>query len=423
MSSIPLWAQIVLVIFLLCCSAFFSISETSMTSINRLKIQHLPQKNKVARVLYLLDHIEDTLSVILIGNNLLNTVVTVLVTTLAMNAFGKNDLVLSVTTAIISSLIILFCEIIPKVLGATFSQSIALNIAGILQVLRIMFLPLIILIRKAIRLLFKVLSINMEKDDNINAEELKNMVTDNQHFNLKQRNVLHNFLELSDITINDVMTPKNRIEAINLDDDLDTIIEQVCSSYHNKLLVYKNNMNELLGILHIRNIVYLLNNQELSKENIQAKLIEPYYIPENVRALQQLELFQIKKKRLAIVVNEYGEIRGIVTLEDILEQVVGEFTTSIPMMDNIHQDEHGWYKVHANTSLHDIEKVLGVDLIHKATTINGLILDELGFIPDNALCFTWNDFYIEILQVEDLAVKTARIKLSSHMSAIAWHID
>jgi Mg2+/Co2+ transporter CorB len=408
--QLPLWIQILIVFILLCFSAFFSISETSLMSVNRLKIKHLATKNKAARVLeYLLTHIENTLSVILIGNNLLNTLVTVLVTTLAVSAFGDNQWVLSITTALISCLIILFCEIIPKVLGATYSEPIALKISVILRVLGFLLSPLIYLINAFLNQLFKLFNISTEKIDQISVDEMKTMVLENHHLNLQQRLVIHDFLALNEISINEVMTPKSKIEAINLDDDLDDILEQITNSYHSKLLVYQGDLNQLLGILHIRKVIGLLQKKQLEKEMIIEELIAPHYIPENISATQQFENFQKAQKRMGIIVDEYGNVKGLITIEDILEQMIGEFTTSTPKQEILTAQADGSYIINASTPLRDIERQFKIEIEHPAATVNGLLLDELKFIPEYPISFAWQKKIIfEVMQSDDFSIKTVR---------------
>lgn len=411
MDQLPLWLQAFIVFILLCASAFFSISETSLMSVNRIRIKQLANKNRAAKILeYLLTHIENTLSVILIGNNLLNTLVTVLVTTLAVSAFGDNQWVLSITTALISCLIILFCEIIPKVLGASYPEKIALKISYILRFLSFLLKPLIFFINFFLNQLFKLFDLDTKQTEQMSVEDIKTMVLETKHLNHRQRHVLHDFLNLNDVNINEMMTPKSKIEALNLDDDMDEILEQITNSYHSKLLVYKGDINQLLGILHIRKVIPMLQKKDIAKEMIQEALVEPYYIPESISAIQQFENFQKQQKRMGIIVDEYGNIKGLITLEDILEQMVGEFTTSMPRQEIFIAHADGSFVMDASTPLRDLEKQFAIEIDHHAATINGLLLEELQMIPEHPISFVWKkNMVFEVLQTDDFSIKMVRL--------------
>lgn len=409
MDTLPIWLQSVIVIALLTGAAFFSTSETSIMAV-RHKVNQLALKGRSGRYLKsLIEQTENTLSLILIGNNILNTLTTVLVTSLALKMFGSNDMVLSITTAIISCVIILLCEILPKVLGASFAQKIALSIALPLYIMLWLCKPLIWVVNKIIHALFVVLNINIQNSEQVTLEDIKTMMLETRYLNNNQRSILNNFFKLSEITVNEVMTPKSKIEAINLNDSLDLIISQIASSYHNKLLVFDVQFNKVVGILHVRKIIHLLRKNDLNKQTLKEVLVEPYYIPENVHVSKQLEYFQKHQERMGLVVNEYGEIKGLVTLEDILEELIGKFTTSIPQNQLLIKQKDGSYLLDASISLRDVEKYFNVNIDHKASTLNGLLLDYLGFIPDNPISFKLCGLMFEIIQTDDYGIKIVKI--------------
>ncbi len=415
MENLPLWAQALLIVLLLCFSAFFSTSETSMMSINKHRLNYLiTQGNKKAkRTQKLLSRSEDVLSTVLIGNNLINTLVTVLVTSLAVSAFGDNQTVLSITTALVSCLIIIFCEIVPKVLGASFSESIAFKVSGILRVMVFCIYPVIICINYLVKLLFKILGINMETQQNLTQQEIRSMVLDSSIFSTHYRNVLLNFFDLENLNINDVMTPKSKIEGINIEQDIEDIIEQLNNSYHNKLLVYEKNIDKPLGILHIRKILPYIKKNQLNITILRKLLSDIYYIPQHTSAIKQLQLFQDMQERMAIIVDEYGDIQGLVTLEDILEQLVGEFTTSIPKVNDYMQDDEGYYILDASLSLRTLNRDLKTSFnISNAKTLNGLLIEYLQDIPDSDICVKIDNAKFEITQVNEYGIKNVKLKLN-----------
>jgi Mg2+/Co2+ transporter CorB len=414
LENLPLWAQAFLIILLLCFSAFFSTSETSMMSINKHRLNYLVnQGNKKAkRTQKLLSRSEDVLSTVLIGNNLINTLVTVLVTSLAVSAFGDNQAVLSITTAIVSCLIIVFCEIIPKVLGASFSEGIAFKVSGILRGMVFCIYPIIICINYLVALLFKLLGINMQTQHTLTQQEIRSMVLESSIFSPHYRNVLLNFFDLENLNIDDVMTPKSKIEGINIDQDIEDIIYQLTNCYHNKLLVYEKNIDTPLGILHIRKILPYIKKNQLDISTLRKLLSDIYYIPSHTSAIKQLQLFQDTQERIAIIVDEYGDIQGLITLEDILEQLVGEFTTSIPKINDYTQDEEGYYILDASLSLRILNRDLKTQFdVDQAKTLNGLLIEYLQDIPDSDVCLKIANTKVEITQVNECGIKNVKLKI------------
>ncbi len=414
MDNIPLWAQALLIILLLLFSAFFSTSETSMMSLNKHRLNFLVNQGhrKAKRTKKLLDKTEDVLSAVLIGNNIINTLVTVLVTTLAVSAFGDNQTVLSVTTAIVSALIIIFCEIIPKVLGASFSETIAFRVSGILRIIVIAIYPIIVSINYIVKFLFRVLSINTLEKETVTPQEIRAMVLDSSIFSLHYRNILINFFDLEKLSINDVMTPKSKIEAININQDIESITKQLKNCYHNKLLVYEKNIDKPLGILHIRKTISYIEDNSLCINTIRGLLTEIYYIPQHISAIKQLQYFQDRQERMGVIVDEYGEIQGLVTLEDILEQLVGEFTTSIPRVDDYTKDKNGYYILDASINLRELNRNLKTAFdTDSAKTLNGMLIEYLQDIPDSDVCVKIANAVIEITQTDEYAIKSVKLKV------------
>ncbi len=418
MNELPLWAKILLVVILLLCSAFFSISETSMMSINRHRLNFLSQQGhkSAKRTKNVLEKTDDVLSLVLIGNNLINTLLTVLITSLAVYSFGDNQTVLSITTAIVSCLIIMFCEIIPKVIGASSAEFIAFKISLIIKYLLIIMKPFLLITNGTVNLLFNIFGINIDGKSAFSKQELKSIVLESSAFSLHHRNVLSNLFDLDHLSIKDVMTPKSKIEAINIHNSLEQIIEKIKNCYHSKLLVYDKNLDRPLGILHIRKTISYMQNGQINKDIIQNILTKPYYVPQHTSAIKQLQQFQHNQQRLGIVVDEYGEIKGLVTIEDILEQLIGEFTTSSnPKNTEYEKDSNGYYIIDASITLRELYLDLGLQFdAKKMSTLNGLLLNYLQYIPTSDISVKINNVIIEVIQVDEYGIKKVKLKPLSY---------
>ena len=284
MDHIPLWAQICAIFLLLFFSAFFSISETSMMALNRHRLKHLANQGSLrARVTQgLLAKTDQLLSVILIGNNLINTIIPVLTTSIALRTFGHNNLVLSVTTGVVAFLIIVFAEIAPKIVGATYPEKVALPASLVLSPLMRVARPVVWFVNLFANGVLRVLHINTKggRDQRLSTEELRTIVLESGNFMpTKHRSILLNLFDLENITVDDVMIPRRRIEALDFDAPFDTILHQLETCYHNKLVVYQGDIDRVLGVLHVRKTLSALHNQEFERETLRELLAEPYFVP------------------------------------------------------------------------------------------------------------------------------------------------
>jgi Mg2+/Co2+ transporter CorB len=272
--------------------------------------------------------------------------------------------------------------------------------------------PIIISINKIVNLLFKVLSINTQEQQTVTPQEIRSMVLDSSIFSLHYRNILLNFFDLEAISINDVMTPKSKIECININQDVEIIIKQLKTCYHNKLLVYEKNIDKPIGILHVRKTISYIEENELTTDIIRNLLTEIYYIPQHISAIKQLQYFQDRQERMGVIVDEYGEIQGLVTLEDILEQLVGEFTTSIPRLNNYTKDKDGYYVLDASINIRELNRDLKTKFdTDGAKTLNGMLIEYLQDIPDSDICVKINNVIIEITQTDEYAIKSVKLKV------------
>ena len=412
----PWWAQFSLVLILLAVSAFFSITETSMMAANRHRIRHLANRgHKGAKhTQELLGRTEALLSVILIGNNLVNTIVPVLLTGIALHAFGNNASVLSISTGIAAILIIIFCEITPKVIGATHPERISIATSWIIRPLIVVLKPVTWLINLFVTLLLKLFRVNTDANKNtqMSAEELRSVVLESTHFiPNKHRSILVNLFNLENIQVDDVMTPRARMEVLDLARPIEEVIHQLETCYHNKLPVCEEDSDKVIGILAVRKALSLLGDEELTHANFKNLLSEPYFIPSGTPVLQQLQYFQENQERVGLVVDEYGMVQGLVTIEDILEELIGEFTTSLPdLAIKTKWSNDGTYLADGSTSLRDLNRILGLNLsLEGPKTLNGLLLETLEDIPDNNVSIKIDHVVMEIIQVDEQIIKTVRI--------------
>jgi len=415
--QIPLWAQIGAVFVLLFCSGFFSISETAMMALNRHRLKYLVSKGAFgARTTQsLLARTDQLLGVVLIGNNLLNTIVPVLTTSIALRTFGRDNLVLSIATGIVAFLIIVFAEITPKIVGATYPEKIALPASVIIAPLMRLLKPVIWLVNLFSNAILLVLHINTKggRDQRLTTEELRAIVLESGSFMpTKHRSILLNLFDLENISVDDVMIPRRRIESLDFDAPFEDILRQLETCYHNKLIAYQGDIDRVLGVLHVRKTLAALHKQELTRETLRELLTDPYFVPSGTPVFQQLQYFQETRQRTALVVNEYGELEGLVTPEDILEELIGEFTTTIPRSASTRTGwtENGECIVAGSMPLRELNRWLHIGLpTDGPKTLNGLILETLEEIPEGDVCLQIGDVQLEVMQSDDQAVRTVKL--------------
>ena len=417
MDQIPLWAQICAVFILLVCSSFFSISETAMMALNRHRLKYLASHGTLGAktTQNLLGRTDLLLTVILIGNNLFNTIIPVLTTSIALHTFGRNNLVLSVATGLVAFLIIVFAEITPKIVGATFPEKIALPASLVIAPLMRVTKPVVWFVNEFANGLLRILHINTTKagEHRLSTEELRTIVLESGNFMpTKHRSILLNLFDLENITVDDVMIPRRRIEALDFDAPLEEILHQLETCYHNKLIVYQGDIERVLGVLHVRKTLSALHNQELERETMRELLDEPYFVPSGTPVFQQLQYFQESRHRIALVVNEYGEMEGLVTPEDIIEELIGEFTTTMPRSG---AGRGGWNEdgeciVPGSMPLRELNRWLHLTLpTNGPKTLNGLILEVLEEIPEGDVCVQIGDAKLEVMRSDDQAVRTVKL--------------
>lgn len=417
MDNISTSTLFIVLAVLLTLSGFFSASETAMMAINRYRLKHQAEKgHRGARLtLALLNKTDKLLGVILLGNNLVNTAAATLSTVLAIRLFGEGEVTLFVATSVLTFLILVFSEVTPKVIGASFPERIAYPASFVLTPLLRLAYPIVWFVNLFVQGLLKLLRIKPRQDDDSNMlglEELRTVVMESSKLLPRtHRKIMLNLLDLERITVDDVMTPRNQIEAIDLNTEPEKLAQQISTSHHTRLLVFDGSLDQVSGILHVRRVLHPLSSGELTVDTLKEVLQEPYYVPAGTPLFTQLRHFQENQKRLAIVVDEYGELQGLVTLEDLLEEMVGEFTTQAPsQMGWLRQMEDGSWMVEGSALVRHINRKLGLALpLEGPKTLNGLLLECLESIPEAGVSIKIGDIPIEIVQTQDRAVKVARI--------------
>lgn len=406
-----------ILLLLLVFSGFFSGSETGMMAINRYRLNTLVRKgNRSAKLVNrLLGRVDKLLGSILFGNTLVNVAAAALANIIILRLFGQNDWAILSGTLALTFVILVFSEIMPKILAASHPERIALPASYILAPMITLFQPVVSVATALAKGMLWLLRIRIETDhgkQKITMEELRGLVLDAGHFlPRKHQKMLLNLVDLERITVNDVMIPRNQIEALDINTDANELRQQIITCHHTLLPVYADTPSSIIGILHIKRVPALLQAGTLDAAQLREILHEPYFIPSDTPLLRQLQQFQERHARLGLVVDEYGELLGLVTLENILEEIVGEFTTQSPAQTGkFLRQEDGSLLLEGSSSLRELNRKLGLHLpLDSAKTLNGLILEHLEEIPEAGTSLKVAGYPIEIIQTQDRIVKVARI--------------
>jgi Mg2+/Co2+ transporter CorB len=416
LDNIPLSALLIALAVLLVASAYFSLTETSMMAINRYRLRHLVKEgHRSARwVSDLLEHTDRLLGVILLGNNLLNAASALIVGEITRRAFGDSQFALAIATGAATFFILVFSEITPKILGAAYPEKIALPSSYILTPMLKLFYPVVWFVNLFVSGLLWILRLKPKTAEEhvLTMEELRTLVMEGGHYiPPKHQTILLNLFELENITVDDIMTPRHRIDAINIDASIEEIREQLATSHHTRVPVYAGELDNIVGVLHVRRVLHQSRVGELSAETLKEIMTEPYFIPAGTPLFTQLQNFQETARRVGLVVDEYGELRGMLTLEDVLEEVVGEFTSNAPSRTVLYQkQEDGSVLVEGTCLVRLLNRKLGMKFgVDGPKTVNGLVLEHFEDIPEVGTTLKIDNYPIEIVQTQDRMVKTVRI--------------
>ncbi len=404
-----------ILITLLFISAFFSSSETGMMSLNRYRLRHLVQggHTSATRVEKLLSRPDRLIGLILIGNNLVNILASAIATVIAIRLYGDYGVVIA--TVALTVVVLIFAEVTPKTLAALYPERVAFPASLILRPLMVLLYPAVWMINAISNGLLAIFRINPRggEDTAISSEELRTIVNEaGALIPRRHQDMLVSILDLEKVTVDDIMVPRNEIYGIDVTQDWKTISRRLMQSPHTKVLLYRDNIDDALGFIHARDALRLLAKDEFSKSNLMRAVRELYYIPEATPLNVQLVKFQRNKERIGLIVDEYGDIQGLVTLDDILEEIVGDFTTTISptLSDEIKPQDDGSYLIEGSASIRDINKELGWELPNDGPrSLNGLILEYLEDIPEANIGLRLAGYPIEILEVENNMVKLVRV--------------
>jgi Mg2+/Co2+ transporter CorB len=417
MDDVSLSWMVGALVVLLIVSGFFSIAETSMMAINRYRLKHMVAQGHggAARVERLLKRTDRLLGAILIGNNLVNAASATLASLIAVGLFGQGKFAYAVSTLAISFLIIVFAEITPKVVGATYPEKLAPALAYLLVPIQWLLQPGVWFVNLFVRPLLLLIGIRPEENTEmlkLSPEEIRTLVLESSSFMPKKHfSILMNLFDVGAVTVQDIMVPRARIESIKLDDDIETIVHHLVTSYHQRLPVFRSALGEVVGVLQLKKVLAALPTGTLDKEALQALLSEPYFVPASTPVLSQMQYFQENRERIALVVDEYGELMGLVTLEDIIEEIIGKFTTSLPTAGPaLAWDKSGTATAEGTMPVREVNRALGLSLpTDGPKTLNGLIVEHLQDIPEADVSIKIGNVPMEIVHAQGRTIKTVRI--------------
>tara|TARA_B100001540_G_scaffold286062_1_gene279559 strand:+ start:712 stop:1971 length:1260 start_codon:yes stop_codon:yes gene_type:complete len=415
LNEAPLGLLFSILAVLIVLSGFFSSSETGMMSLNRYRLKHL-QKNRhrgAVRAGRLLDRPDRLIGLILIGNNLVNIFAASIATIIAIRLWGDAGVV--VASIALTLVLLIFAEITPKTIAALHPEKVAFPASLVLSPLMKLLYPVVVLVNSVTNGLLKLLGFDPQAsgDEHVSTDELRTIVTDaGQLIPSRHRDMLLNILELEEVTIDDIMVPRNEVFGIDLDDTDEDILQAIQSSVHTRLPVWREDINNIVGVLHMRSASRVISTGALDRAALEAEMEEPYFVPESTPLHTQLMNFQQKKHPFAVAVDEYGEVMGLVALEDILEEIVGEFTSNMTQPDeNIFPQRDGSYIIDGGTSVREINKSLQWTLpTDGPKTLSGLMLEYLESFPDAKAGMIIDNYRLEILELQGTVVKAVRVK-------------
>lgn len=397
------------------CSAYFSASETGMMSVNPYRLKHLNNENHAGakRTSALLARRDRLIGLILVGNNLVNIAASAIATIIGMRLYG--DMGIAIATVFLTLIILIFGEVTPKTLAALHPERIAFPSSLILIPLMKVLYPLVWLLNWICNNFLKIFGISAEHHHghSLSSEELRTVVHEAGALLPEQhQNMLVGVLDLENATVEDIMIPRNELAGIDINDEWKDIVRQLANTQHSRILLYRDSIDDALGFLHTRDIMRLVLKDQLTKATLLRSVNDIYFIPEGTPLNTQLVKFQNSKERIGLVVDEYGDIQGLVTLEDILEEVVGEFTTHIAEQNSeeIQPQPDGSFLVDGSINLRDLNREMQLNFpTDGPKTLNGLVLEYLEEIPQANLSLKLLGYPLEIVEVQDNMIKSVRI--------------
>ncbi len=414
MNAIPTSALFFILIVLVLISGFFSGSETALMSLNRYRLRHRANNGHKAaqRTAKLLEQPDRLISLILLGNNFVNILASAIATVIALRLMGEPGI--AVATGLLTLVILVFAEVTPKTFATRRPEKVAFIASRVYGPLLTAIYPLVMAINwisTGILELFKV-GKTSSADEELSGEELRTVVNETAGMiPVRHRDMLLNILDLGTISVNDIMVPRNEIVGIDLEDPWDDVLRQITNSPHSRLLVFRENIDQVVGFVYLRKMLDGLNSGNLTKSYLESVVRDAYFIPEGTTLTVQLLNFQREKRRVGLVVDEYGDIQGLLTLEDILEEIVGEFDTDPQVAPaEIRPQPDGGFIVDGTAQIRNLNKTLNWNLPSDGPkTLNGIVLEHFENFPPQGAVFEFNDHPMTILAVEENRVTQVRI--------------
>ncbi|NXZ90203.1 HlyC/CorC family transporter [Serratia fonticola] len=407
---------IFILVIMVAVSAYFSASETGMMTLNRYRLRHLSkQGNRAARrVEKLLQKPDRLIGLVLIGNNLVNILASALGTIVGMRLYG--DIGVAIATGVLTFVVLLFAEVLPKTFAALYPERIAFPSSFLLAPLQKVMFPLVWLLNGITTLVLRIFGIrtNVRISGALSKEELRTIVNESQSkISRRNQDMLISVLDLEKVTVEDIMVPRNEIVGIDINDDWKSIMRQLTHSPHGRIVLYRDSLDDSISMLRVREAYRLMTEKkEFNKENLLRAADEIYYVPEGTPLNVQLVKFQRNKEKVGIVVDEYGDIQGLVTVEDILEEIVGDFTTSMSptLAEEVNPQSDGSVLIDGSANVRELNKAFNWTLpATEARTINGMLLEELEEIPSIGTRLRISHYDIDILDVQDNMIKQVRV--------------
>jgi Mg2+/Co2+ transporter CorB len=416
LNEAPLGFLFLLLVVLIVLSAFFSSAETAMMSLNRYRLKHLASSGHkgARRASFLLERPDRLLGFVLIGNTLVNILASAIATIIGLRLLGNSGFAVTVASILLTLLLLIFGEVTPKTVAALHPEQIAFPFSYLLKPLLRVFYPLVWSINMITNSLLRAVGVSPDKrgDEPLSQAELRTIVNEaGQLIPERHQGMLLNILDLEQMTIDDIMVPRSEMVGIDIDDDDETLIRQLCGCEFTRLPVFKEDINNVIGILHLRAAARVLNGGgRLNRKALMKEIDEPYFVPEGTPLHTQLFNFQKQKRRMAIVVDEYGVVQGLVALEDILEEIVGEFTSNLTdTSEDIVAQGDGAFLIDGTAGIRDINRTLNWNLpTDGPKTLNGLLLEHLEAFPDGPVGMRVGDYLFETLVMQGNIVKQAR---------------
>lgn len=417
MEHVSTTTLIIILIGMIFASAYFSGTETSMMTINRYRLRHAAkQGNRSAkRVEKLLQRPDRLISLVLIGNNLINIVASALATIVGMRLYG--DAGVAIATGVLTFVILIFAEVLPKSIAALYPERFAYPSSVLLSPLQKIMLPVVWFFNQITLVFMRIFGIKSPviQGNAVSKEELRTIVNESKSkLSQRNQNMLISILDLEKVTIGDIMVPRNEIFGIDVNDEWKSIVRQLTHSPHGRIVLYRDTLDDVIGMLRVREAYRLMTEKKEFTKQILIKAADKiYFIPESTPLSLQLVNFQRNNEKAGIVVDEYGEIQGLVTVEDILEEIVGDFTTSMSpsLAEEVIPQKDGSLLVDGTTNIRDINKAFACHLPeNEARTINGVIIEELGDLPVVGAKITIDGYEFEVLEVQGNVIKKALIR-------------